>query len=247
MLGEWVHTVGVAAGLNPADVSLVTGAVGVPESNIQMEIRGFANMADIDAFFANIPGSDHRRWGERFSPHVVDGSPAWRIVRSVPVRPPLDATGGGDGGGGTPVAVAAPDSSGLVFVDEGTDGRLDAAGVVARALAETRAAAPRVRPRAPRRAPGAAFVGVETYEADAFGDAPDGALVFPSADSSEVDDADDAAEEGGAVEDEAEAPGDGGEEGGIDLGEYPPGSKVVRDWKGDPMVITPGDRLPFIS
>ena len=37
------------------------------------------------------------------------------------------------------------------------------------------------------------------------------------------------------------------EEGDIDLSEYPPGSKVVRDWKGDPMVITPGDRLPFIS
>ena len=71
--------------------------------------------------------------------------------------------------------------------------------------------------------------------------------MFPSANSSEVDD-DDAAEEDGAVEDEAEAAGDGGEEeGGIDLGEYPPGSKVVRDWKGDPMVITPGDRLPFIS
>ena len=248
MLGEWVHTVGVAAGLDPADVSLVTGAVGVPESNIQMEIHGFANMADIDAFFANIPGSDHRRWGERFAPHVVDGSPAWRIVRSVPVRPPLDTTG--TRRGGTPVAVAAPESSGLVVVDEGTD----AAGVVARALAdsgsssvETRGTAPRVRPRAPRRAPGAAFEGVETYEADAFGDAPDGALVFPSANLSEVDD-DDAAEEDGAVEDEAEAAGDGGEEeGGIDLGEYPPGSKVVRDWKGDPMVITPGDRLPFIS
>ena len=175
MLGEWVHTVGVAAGLDPADVSLVTGAVGVPESNIQMEIHGFANMADIDAFFANIPGSDHRRWGERFAPHVVDGSPAWRIVRSVPVRPPLDTTT--TRGGGTPVAVAAPESSGLVVVDEGTD----AAGVIARALADSsgrrrsrREGRPRGFDRA-RAGSGAAFEGVETYEADAFGDAPDGA------------------------------------------------------------------------
>ena len=135
MLGEWVHTVGVAAGLDPADVSLVTGAVGVPESNIQMEIRGFANVADIDAFFARIPGGDHRRWGERFAPHVVDGSPVWRIVRCVPVRPPLNTTTTG-GGGDTPerVVAASGGGSGLVIVDEDADG-LDAAGVIARALA----------------------------------------------------------------------------------------------------------------
>jgi copper chaperone for superoxide dismutase len=37
------------------------------------------------------------------------------------------------------------------------------------------------------------------------------------------------------------------DDGGIDLSQYPPGSKVVTDWKGDPMVITPGDKLPFVS
>ena len=85
---------------------------------------------------------------------------------------------------------------------------------------------------------------METYEADAFGDAPDGALVFPR----RLELATTRRGGGWTMEDEAEAAGDGGgEEGGIDLGEYPPGSKVVRDWKGDPMVITPGDRLPFIS
>jgi len=236
MLGEWVHTVGVAAGLDPADVSLVTGAVGVPESNIEMEIRGFAHMADIDAFFSRIPGGDHRRWGERFAPHVVDGSPVWRIVRSVPVRAPGAQNQNQN------------QNQKLVIVDEGTDG-LDAAGVIARALADSGSSSyesietpPRVRPRAPRRAPGAAFEGVETYEADAFGDAPDGALVFPRSfeDDSGVNESDEA-------EDEAAAAGVEVEEGDIDLSEYPPGSKVVRDWKGDPMVITPGDRLPFIS
>ena len=37
------------------------------------------------------------------------------------------------------------------------------------------------------------------------------------------------------------------DDGGIDLSQYPPGSKVVTDWKGEPMVITPGDKLPFVS
>ena len=124
--------------------------------------------------------------GERFAPHVVDGSPVWRIVGRVPVRPPLNTTTTG-GGGDTTVAVAAPAAPGSSSSTRDADG-LDAAGVIARALADSSGSRvsssfetqePRVRPRAPRRASGAAFVGVETYEADAFGDAPAGALVFP--------------------------------------------------------------------
>ena len=32
----------------------------------------------------------------------------------------------------------------------------------------------------------------------------------------------------------------------IDLSEYEPGSTIVYDWKGDPMVIQPGDKLPNV-
>ena len=45
MLREWVHTVGIAAGLDPTHVSLLTGAIGSPESSVEMEIAGFGNMA----------------------------------------------------------------------------------------------------------------------------------------------------------------------------------------------------------
>ena len=89
-------------------------------------------------------------------------------------------------------------------------------------------------------------MGVETYEADAFGDAPAGAVVFPKTKNQKTKNPS-ANDDDETDDDEAEAAGDGGEEGGIDLSEYPPGSKVVRDWKGDPMVITPGDKLPFVS
>ena len=34
---------------------------------------------------------------------------------------------------------------------------------------------------------------------------------------------------------------------GVDLSEYEPGSKVVMDWKGEPMVIQPGDKLPNVQ
>ena len=41
--------------------------------------------------------------------------------------------------------------------------------------------------------------------------------------------------------------GDDGDEDGVDLSEYEPGSKVVMDWKGEPMVIQPGDKLPNVQ
>ena len=202
-------------------------------------------MADIDAFFANIQG-DHRRWGERFAPHVVDGSPAWRIVRCGPgtataarhdddaeVEPPSRRRGvrkapGSSSSTGTRARASSrrsrtlPESSS--FETHGPAGSTEGAA---------------------QGSSGAAFVGVETYETDAFGDAPAGALVFPKAKNQKTKK--DEAMDDETDDDEAEAAGDGGEEGGIDLSEYPPGSKVVRDWKGDPMVITPGDKLPFVS
>ena len=98
-----------------------------------MVLSQFANQGELDAFFARVPADAHRAWGERFAPHVVDGSPAWHVYRPVPVL----------------------------------------------------------------RAPAAA-----------------------------------------AAANGADA---------IDLSEYAPGSRVVMDWKGDPMVISPGDKLPNVA
>ena len=83
---------------------------------------------------------------------------------------------------------------------------------------------------------------MDVFEADAFGDASaPGGLVFPSSSSDdENEDGEDAASSSAGGSDETD-------DGGIDLSQYPPGSKVVTDWKGEPMVITPGDKLPFVS
>ena len=50
-----------------------------------MVLSQFANQGELDAFFARVPADAHRAWGERFAPHVVDGSPAWHVYRPVPV------------------------------------------------------------------------------------------------------------------------------------------------------------------
>jgi hypothetical protein len=204
-------------------------------------------ITEIDAFFNAIPGAEHRRWGERFAAHVVDGSPIWRIVRVVPVHVPPSNTGSSVSQ--SRASTSASDGAELVFADEDEDstvGEDPMAAAIRKALEGGFEMPAKVAPRAPRRPSGIQFDGVDVFEADAFGDASaPGGLVFPSNENEnenedENEDGEDAASSSAGGSDETD-------DGGIDLSQYPPGSKVVTDWKGDPMVITPGDKLPFVS
>ena len=205
---------------------------------------------EIDAFFNAIPGAEHRKWGERFAAHVVDGSPIWRIVRVVPVHAPPSTVS--QSRASTSASVTAKDGAELVFADEDEDSMPaedPMAAAIRKALEGGFEMPAKVAPRAPRRPSGIQFDGVETFEADAFGDASaPGGLVFPSSNENENDDENE--DENGDGEDAASSSAGGSDEtddGGIDLSQYPPGSKVVTDWKGEPMVITPGDKLPFAA
>ena len=85
MLREWVHTVGIAAGLDPTHVSLLTGAIGSPESSVEMEIAGFGNMAGEFLFIFVLV------WAIRVTSVVFC---------SLQVDPVTDGGGDGQGGGG---------------------------------------------------------------------------------------------------------------------------------------------------
>ena len=202
---------------------------------------------EIDAFFNAIPGAEHRKWGERFAAHVVDGSPIWRIVRVVSVHAPPSNTGSSVSQ--SRASTSASDGAELVFADEDEDSTPaedPMAAAIRKALEGGFEMPAKVAPRAPRRPSGIQFDGVDVFEADAFGDASaPGGLVFPSNENEnenedENEDGEDAASSSAGGSDETD-------DGGIDLSQYPPGSKVVTDWKGEPMVITPGDKLPFVS
>ena len=202
---------------------------------------------EIDAFFNAIPGAEHRKWGERFAAHVVDGSPIWRIVRVVPVHAPPSTVS--QSRASTSASVPAKDGAELVFadVDEDSIAAEDPMAAAIRKALEGGFEMPaKVAPRAPRRPSGIQFDGVDVFEADAFGDASaPGGLVFPS--SSSDDENEDENEDGEDAVAISAGGSDETDDGGIDLSQYPPGSKVVTDWKGEPMVITPGDKLPFAS
>ena len=205
-------------------------------------------ITEIDAFFNAIPGAEHRKWGERFAAHVVDGSPIWRIVRVVPVHAPPSTVS--QSRASTSASVTAKDGAELVFADAAEDSMPaedPMAAAIRKALEGGFEMPAKVAPRAPRRPSGIQFDDVDVFEADAFGDASaPGGLVFPSSNEdeneneNENEDGEDAASSSAGGSDETD-------DGGIDLSQYPPGSKVVTDWKGEPMVITPGDKLPFVS
>tara|TARA_B100000768_G_C11256425_1_gene366622 strand:- start:312 stop:932 length:621 start_codon:yes stop_codon:yes gene_type:complete len=204
-------------------------------------------ITEIDAFFNAIPGAEHRMWGERFAAHVVDGSPIWRIVRVVPVHAPPSTVS--QSRASTSASVPAKHEAELVFADadeDSTVGEDPMAAAIRKALEGGFEMPAKVAPRAPRRPSGIQFDGVDVFEADAFGDASaPGGLVFPS--SSSDDENEDENEDGEDAVAISAGGSDETDDGGIDLSQYPPGSKVVTDWKGDPMVITPGDKLPFVS
>ena len=238
---------GAEAGLDAARVSVFTGQLGSPESRVEMHCEQFDDLAELDAFFAALPSAKHRAWGEAFAEHVVDGSPTWHVLRMVPVRGP--APNPPPGARSAEARRATRESresknTSLSFVDDAAD----AAAAVAAAAAfdvtynggglidglyadetvtdDVIEAPPRVKPRAPKRLT-KEQTDAPVFAANHFGENAEG-LVFPQP----RDDGDD---------------GDDGDEDGVDLSEYEPGSKVVMDWKGEPMVIQPGDKLPNVQ
>jgi hypothetical protein len=243
LLGEWIHTVGAEAGLDASRVSVFTGQLGCPESRVEMHCEQFDDLAELDAFFASLPLAKHRAWGEKFAEHVVDGSPTWHVLRSVPVTLPPRATEDAErrfpktapSGGSKTVPklsfvddaadVAAAVAAAAAFdVTYNSGGLIDGLYAVEEQDVErvTNAVPPRTKPRAPRRLTKEQSE-VPVYAIDDFGDAAgETSLVFPPSDDKNDDD-------------------------DVDVSEFEPGSKVVMDWKGEPMVIRPGDKLPNVQ
>mmetsp|Transcript_14378 Transcript_14378/g.61688 ORF Transcript_14378/g.61688 Transcript_14378/m.61688 type:complete len:487 (-) Transcript_14378:55-1515(-) len=129
------------------------------------------------------------------------------------------------GGAGSTASMAAAVAAAAAFdVTYNSGGLIDGLYAVEEQDVErvTHAVPPQTKPRAPRSLTKEQSE-VPVYDVDDFGDAAgETSLVFPPSD--DKNDAD-----------------------GVDLSEFEPGSKVVMDWKGEPMVIRPGDKLPNVQ
>ncbi len=83
---SWIVSVAAKAGCSKENTRLLTGSVGAPESELQMEIT-FNSIAELDDFFKAIAsqGPEHAKFQEQASPVVVHGSNRWEVLRIVPL------------------------------------------------------------------------------------------------------------------------------------------------------------------
>ncbi|EIE23756.1 hypothetical protein COCSUDRAFT_53450 [Coccomyxa subellipsoidea C-169] len=182
LLQEWVTQIGSQAGLDLSRTQILSGAIGVPESRLVMEVD-FDTLAELEAFWSSIPQQDHKAWSERARNLIINGSPQWEVYRSVPVST--------EGTSGTQAIQSEPSST----------GRKNSA---AAASAEMSAATA-----------GGLILNTKTFT---FEEKP-------------------GLTGGGNSEAEPEK--------GRGQSQDDDGKRVILDWKGDPMTINPGDKLPF--
>eukprot|EP00884_Botryococcus_braunii_P007491 jgi/Botrbrau1/16743/Bobra.0277s0001.1 len=95
LLQEWVRDVGSKAGLSSSNTRLSSGAVGIPESRLELEVE-FDSFAQLEGFWGSIPPVEHKAWSQRVQNIIIDGSPRWEVVRSVPVLQETDAAASSD-------------------------------------------------------------------------------------------------------------------------------------------------------
>lgn len=224
LLQEWVSTVGAPAGCTANNTRLSAGAVGVPESRLELELS-LPSLAAWEDFLARIDRQAHRAWSERAARLMVDGSTRWEVLRAVPVVVGAAAAGASasvsnsiSSSSGSSGSSSSGGAAGLVFTPPGAS--------VEAAAAEARGDAP--KPAAPR---------------DPFADALMSALgassssSSPSPSSSEGFSGTEAGSSSGgsagAANDADAAPTSSG------------GPAPLLDWKGEPMQLNPGDKLPF--
>ncbi len=82
-MSEWLRTVAARTGL-ASDARVLACQLGGRESRVEMEIS-FDSLAELDAFFAALPAEQHAAWSARLAATVVDGSPHWTVLRTLPL------------------------------------------------------------------------------------------------------------------------------------------------------------------
>ncbi|CEF99700.1 unnamed product [Ostreococcus tauri] len=82
LLDRWARTIGAEAGIARERFEISSGYVGGKESTLEMTVRGFRGLGEVETFFARVPRGKHVEWGKAFATCVVDGSPEWVVMET---------------------------------------------------------------------------------------------------------------------------------------------------------------------
>lgn len=86
LLQEWVRDVGSQAGFTAQNTRIFSGAIGSPESRLELEVT-VESMADLEQLWGAIPADLHAAWSQRARNLLIDGSPRWDVLRTCAVLP----------------------------------------------------------------------------------------------------------------------------------------------------------------
>ncbi|KAG1665774.1 hypothetical protein FOA52_002869 [Chlamydomonas sp. UWO 241] len=256
LLQEWVRDVGSVAGLNAANTKLATGAVGVSEARMELEVT-LDSLSDWESFLGRIPSREHRAWGQRIQSMVVNSdSPKWEIFRDVPLD--VDAPGAPPAraaAAGTPSSrpVQAPPPLAAAAQIVAGRARSGAAAGAAPAVRSSDAelmsqlSASLSAAATPGRSSQACNLASAKKKFAWSSSAPGGPNASPIEFVSQMPDGFDFTDVTyEPTEDDAPGSGGTGSGGLLPVGEdAAAGGGIMLDWKGEPMKLNPGDKLPF--
>ena len=79
-LKRWIDEIGSQAGCTINNTQIITGSVGILESQVEMNVA-LDSLTSLDEFFNKIPGKEHVEWGKEMSEYITDGSTRWDVFR----------------------------------------------------------------------------------------------------------------------------------------------------------------------
>lgn len=85
MMQRWWRDIAPQIGWSAEQVDIYSGALGVAESAIEVQIR-VKDLVELHSAWERLTEiPDQKRWIEELAPHVVSGSARWTVLREVAV------------------------------------------------------------------------------------------------------------------------------------------------------------------
>ena len=74
LVQEWLSTVASKASGNMQRAEILSGAIGAPESRLELELS-FASLQELEVFWGTVPPAEHRLWSKKlqvtFGHHIL--------------------------------------------------------------------------------------------------------------------------------------------------------------------------------
>ena len=83
LLKKWEADVGQRIGWRSGGIRVTSGAIGVPQSHVEFEVR-VDNLTDLESAWADMAKNPyHAQYLKELEPHIMSGSNLWQVLELV--------------------------------------------------------------------------------------------------------------------------------------------------------------------